>query len=231
MKLALTSVAAAALLTLSVAAPASASTIFYVTKVTVQSMNTLSVNGSNDITSAIGLTVTGLPKTLWVFCVDVGHTIGIGSYGPPGLPYELAPVTTDSSGSTSGIGNMLSPTVSGEIGALATLGSNIANSASPNALDLTAIQGAIWQIEYPADTIVGSSAENTLIAQYIAYAVAHPQTGYDQGFYPVGPNGQGFGSTQGFGMGVPEPASWTMTLVGFGGLGALVRRRRAIAAA
>jgi hypothetical protein len=31
--------------------------------------------------------------------------------------------------------------------------------------------------------------------------------------------------------GVPEPASWAMMLVGFGGLGALLRRRRGVAAA
>jgi hypothetical protein len=31
--------------------------------------------------------------------------------------------------------------------------------------------------------------------------------------------------------GVPEPASWTLMLVGFGGLGAVLRRRRGLAAA
>ena len=31
--------------------------------------------------------------------------------------------------------------------------------------------------------------------------------------------------------GVPEPATWTLTLVGFGGLGAMMRRRRAALAA
>ena len=31
--------------------------------------------------------------------------------------------------------------------------------------------------------------------------------------------------------GVPEPATWAMMLMGFGGLGALLRRRRGLAAA
>jgi hypothetical protein len=223
-----TAAATAALSSLAISSPASASTFLYVTNVTVNSLNTLNVNGANLIASAIGLTIQGDPTTLWVFCVDLDHTITIGAQVPP-LAYEIAPVTTDSSGGTSGTGNPLSPTISGEIGTLATIGSSIANSPSPDAVQLTAIAGAIWVVEYGA-TVIGTPAENSLISTDVAYAVAHPQTGYAQGLYPVGPGGQGFGFTQGFGMGVPEPASWAMMLVGLGGVGAILRRRKVRAA-
>ena len=32
-------------------------------------------------------------------------------------------------------------------------------------------------------------------------------------------------------VGVPEPASWTLMIVGFGGMGAILRRRRQVQAA
>jgi MYXO-CTERM domain-containing protein len=221
--------AAAALSSLAVSSPTSASTIFYVTNVTVNSLNTLSVNGVNDVASAIGLTIQGDPNTLWVFCVDINHTINIGAQNPP-LAYEPAPVTTDSSGSQSGTGNPISQTLSGELGTLASIGSAMADSPSPDAVKLTAIAGAIWQLEYGA-TVTGTAAENSLISSYAAYATAHPETGFAEGLYPVGPSGQGFGFTQAFTMGVPEPAAWTTMFLGLGGLGAFARRRRVIAAA
>lgn len=223
-----TAVGAAALSILGFSSSASATNILYVTNVTVNSYDTLTVNGNNVIASAIGLTIQGDPNPLWVFCVDINHTINIGPQNPP-LPYELAPVTTDSSGSQSGTGNALSQTVSGEISTLASIGSSIVNGPSPDAVKLTAIAGAIWVVEYGA-TVTGTPAENTLIASYAAYAMAHPQMGYAKGLYPVGPGGQGLGYSQGFGMGVPEPAAWTMMLLGLGGLGALARRRNARAA-
>ena len=43
-------------------------------------------------------------------------------------------------------------------------------------------------------------------------------------------DGQNGGATVSFQSGVPEPASWAMMLVGFGGLGAVLRRRRSHAA-
>jgi hypothetical protein len=42
----------------------------------------------------------------------------------------------------------------------------------------------------------------------------------------VTPNGGGGGGGGGNGGGVPEPATWAMMLVGFGGVGAMMRRRK-----
>lgn len=218
----------AAMLPLLAAGSAASAAVLDITAVNVQSYNTLDVNGENAIASAIELTVQGEAKPVWVWCVDLDHVVYIGGYNPP-LVYKTGQVTTDSTGSRSGTGNSLSQTLSGEIQTLAAIGTGIANSASPDALKLTAIQGAIWEIEYgfTPSQVVGTPQENSDIADYIAYAQTHVAKGYAQAIYPVGPEGQGFGYTQGFATGVPEPAAWTMLILGFAHLGAGLRCRAA----
>jgi len=222
------SLAIAAVLPLLAASSAASAAILDVTAVGVQSYNTLDVNGANVIASAIDLTVQGDSRPLWVWCVDLDHVIYIGSYNPP-LAYETSLVTTDSTGAMSGTGNPLSLMVSGEIQTLADIGTGIANSASPDAEKLTAIQGAIWEAEYnfTPSQVVGTPQENSDIASYLAYAQAHVASGYAPAVYPVGPDGQGFGFTQGFATGVPEPTTWVMLLLGFAHLGVSLRVRAA----
>jgi hypothetical protein len=70
---------------------------------------------------------------------------------------------------------------------------------------LTITHAALWRTTHP----------------YRASGSAFPA----EGIYPVG-SGQGFGTTQGFATGGPEPAEWGMMLVGFGGMGAAMRSRR-----
>jgi hypothetical protein len=94
---------------------------------------------------------------------------------------------------------------------------------APNLGDsLTALQGAIWDIEYGATVVSTSNPNNgdinNLIGQYLTYGWDHPAA-FSYGLYPVGPNGQGFGTSQGFVVGVPEPSTWAMMLLGFAGLG------------
>jgi PEP-CTERM motif len=50
--------------------------------------------------------------------------------------------------------------------------------------------------------------------------------------FPIveGGNGQGFVTTDPASPGVPEPAAWALMLMGFGGLGAMLRRRSALLA-
>jgi hypothetical protein len=220
------SLGVAAILPLLAASSAASAAVLDVTAVGVQSYNTLSVNGQNDIASAIDLTVRGDPKPVWVWCVDISHSVTIGSYNPA-LMYQTSPVLTDSTGPQSGTGNPLSPMVSGEIQTLADIGNGLLRAATPDSEKITAIQGAIWTIEYPTDSVVGTTLENTDIAKYITYAKAHPAVGYAPGLYPTGPSGQGFGYTQGFATGVPEPAAWAMLILGFAHLGASLRCRAA----
>lgn len=217
-----------AMLPLLAASSAASAAILDITAVGVQSYNTLDVNGANEIASAIRLTVQGDSNPLWVWCVDLSHNVYITNYNPP-LVYTTSQVTTDSTGAQSGTGNPLSQTVSGEIQTLAEIGTGLANSGSPDAVKLTAIQGAIWEIEYgyTPSQVVGTPQENSDIAGYIAYAKDHVANGFAQAIYPVGPDGQGFGFSQGFATGVPEPTVWTMLILGFAHLGVSLRCRAA----
>ena len=188
--------------------------------------NTLSVNSAspaysgNPISGLILLTTSG-GQTLPVFCVDLYHDIGIGS--GQSIPYFSAPVTRDSSGSTSGSGNPLSAQQIGAIQTLVDIGYGDYVHHAPNLGDsLTALQGAIWDIEYGATVVSTSNANNgdinNLIGQYVTYGWDH-QAAFSYGLYPVGANGQGFGTSQGFVVGAPEPSTWAMMLLGFAGLG------------
>jgi hypothetical protein len=199
-----------------------------VTNVDVNSWNALVIDGRTVTGTAIKLTTTELPKPLWVFCVDLAHDITAGGHVPP-VQYRTGLVTTDSNGAESGTGGALSLSQSGEIQTLANIGSGIANSASPNAEKLTAIAGAIWEVEYgySPSQVVGTPTENALIAGYVSYAQAYPAAGYANGLYSVGGGAQGFGYSQGFATSAPEPATWSMMIVGAGLLGVALRRRRA----
>jgi hypothetical protein len=201
-------------------------TTYYVTNVTLDNGFNVSMNGGGyQLAGAIGLTIQGHPNTLWVWCVDFYHDIYLGPQNPA-LPYIASPVTNDSTGAQSGTGKTLANTpIPGEIATLADIGTGIAN-ANGNPNDLSAIQGAIWSIEYGLPVTSGNAADDALIANYIAFAQQHPQDGDPYGFYPVGAGGQGFGTTQGFSLGVPEPATWAMMLAGFGMIGFAARRRQ-----
>jgi hypothetical protein len=169
---------------------------------------------------------------LWVFCVDPNHDITIMSYQPP-LPYKIAPVNTDSTGTDSGTGNTLSKTQSEEIATLAAMGVADVTTNPSDGQVLAEIQGAIWQIEYGGIVSASSgsydpTAINTDIANDVLFAIANPSSNYDAGLYPDGSGGQGFGTTQGFATGsiIPEPASWAIMIAGIGGVGGVVRGRR-----
>lgn len=221
-------IAASLLTTVFAADPGHAAT-YYITNVSLDNGFDISINGSSpQLAGAIGLTLQGNPNTVWVWCVDIYHEIVLGSYLANPLPYVTNPVTTDSSGAQSGTGNTLASPIPGEIATLAGIGTGIANAnGDPNAL--SAIQGAIWQIEYGVPVTSGNAGDDALIANYVSLAQANPKAGGDpNGLYPVGPGGVGFGTTQGFSLGVPEPATWATMLIGLGMIGAVARRRHKV---
>ena len=212
----------------------------YITNVGVQSGETTDITGTinsssfsqSPITTLLTLTTT-TGSILPVFCVDLLHDIGIGSYSPP-LPYITGTVATDSTGAQPGTGNSLpDPPVPGEIQALANLGAADYYKGVTDADVYTAIAASIWYLEYntnsnslsvTGDAAVGMATAGSpdtatgLIGLDLAYAAANAAD-YSIGLYP-GTVGQGFaGSGQGFTLGVPEPSTWAMMLIGFACLG------------
>jgi PEP-CTERM motif len=183
---------------------------------------TINGNPFNESANTGLITLTTTTGSIFpVFCIDLFHTIGIGSQSPP-LPYTTGTIVADSSSNPSGTGgNPLNSPVPGEIQTLANLGYADYVHGTGNADIYAGLQGAIWDIEYNQDgnnlTDAGSLTVNGLIASDIAYAVAHPAT-YSISLFP-GADGQAFGSGQGFSTGVPEPSTWAMMLLGFAGLG------------
>lgn len=164
--------------------------------------------------------------TVWGFCIDLFRDIDAGYFSqlPVNLQYHVDALTTD------GNGNSLSSSQVSQIYGLANLGYNLIQS---NAADLqnklSGIQGAIWAIEYPTFTFNGNTAAlNNYISSY--KALAPSLEGNSAGAYALlSDNGQ----SQGFVIGVPEPATWMMMIMGFGAIGVMLRssRRRLVTAA
>ncbi len=193
---------------------------------------TANVNGSSSV------------RTLYTFCVDIYHDISVGidnshdivtgagdAQSPVNLLYHTAALTVNSDGPISGVsGAALSTTQIAEIGGLATLGGNlIATDAADLSNKLTAVQGAIWTIEYPSAGGYTVSTSDPTVQGYLSGYLANAAATASQS--PViaiyGANGQGLLPTGG----VPEPAAWALMLTGFGLAGAALRRRRGVGAA
>ena len=223
------------------AASTASATMIDITGAGIYSSNQLKVNGVEEYASVIDLSIKGSSDPFFVFCVDLDHeiSINIGSQHSfsPGLAYVTDPVKTNSNGFTSGTGSSISLKQSGEIQTLANIGIGIADkagisgikSSSTTQAELTAIQGAIWEVEYSLkpSQVKGTSTENMLIKNYITYADENPGDTYAAGIYAEGKDDRSFGMTQGFVISdAPEPATWAIMLVGFGGLGAGVRMSR-----
>jgi PEP-CTERM motif len=205
---------------------AAAATAIDVTNVAMNDPLVVSLSGpgiNESVDDSVLVFTTSTGSVLPMFCVDIWHAISLGSAN---INYAESALLTDSSGALSGTGAALSATQIGEISSLADLGRDIYFQGGANAaVDLAGVQGAIWSIENPAVTVSGETAVNNAIASYVAYASTH-QASPDMAFYDV------TGQSQGVIAGVPEPASWTLMLMGFGGLGAAFRasRRRQLAA-
>lgn len=179
------------------------------------------------------------PQTIYSFCVDLFHSITVGfdwshdvvvgagdAQLTKNLPYHTTPLAVNSYGGLSGqSGAALTVTQIGEIGTLANLGRGLITTDSTDLSNkLDAVQAAIWKIEYPTYGIVpqGGAAIQSYYLQYLAYAASAPLANNVQGLYADD------GITQGFVIGVPEPTTWSLMIVGLGLFGAVARRRRAV---
>lgn len=222
--------------TLAIAAPASALQLLYA------SMDTSNVaNISGGIYGAGGINVYDAPVTFiatngggpqfsfTAFCIDLIHDMTLGTLnGGAGYAYHEEPLVYDSLGSTftQQGGNLLTTTQLDKIGALVNYGEVLRTS---NAIDLShklaAVQAAIWVVEFgPAYTVTVNAAVATYLPTYINDAAV-------ASYMPAGPITTIFANNfqnQAFAIAasVPEPTTWLMMILGFGGIGAVLRRRR-----
>lgn len=165
-----------------------------------------------------GATGSASQFTLWGFCVDLFHSInvGINTQKALNLKYQTEPFVSDRHG------NALNSTQIQQITGLASLGSRLIKLGDPDLANrLAAIQSAIWAIEYPTFSV--TSADATVQGYINGYKTLAPSLG-GKAFtiYAVD------GKTQGFIIGVPEPQTWAMMIIGFGLIGLTLRdgRRR-----
>ncbi len=221
------------------ATSASAATQVYLNNIGYYNTAKVTINGSyggsnftnvQDLAVGLKLDVNygvgpALPKyTLWGFCVDLFHNIaaGGGYQAPVNLQYmETGGTLYD------GKGNTVDAAKTSKILGLANLGYHLVQDAVPDLQNkLSGIQAAIWSIEYASLNFVANDA---------------PVEAYRQGYIALAPSLSGTGAyglyavdfkSQGFVIGVPEPATWAMMIVGFGLVGVTLRssRRRPVAA-
>jgi hypothetical protein len=171
------------------------------------------------------------------FCIDVfdNISVGINSNQTLNLAYNAGPLTNNGQHAPYLSSDLVtfSPTQLDNISRLVTFGTNLWNTdaltdpshnlSSGLTDQLAAVQGAIWKLENPTFTIDGSNSVDGLIATYTDQNFLNglPTGKIDTVFRP---------GSQSFAFAVPEPTTWAMMIMGFGAMGAVLRRRRSAVA-
>jgi hypothetical protein len=148
--------------------------------------------------------------TAWGFCID----LFTGVEAP--TQYHIA--------ESGELGSLFTAAQQSQIFGLAAFGANLIKIGDADlANKLAAVQGAIWAIEYPTLTVSANASIQPYLNAYIAAAPSMTGNAYvllsDDG------------KSQGFVIGVPEPATWAMMIMGFGAVGMVLRSRRRLALA
>lgn len=211
-------------LTTAAASHASAATEVYVQSVSEYAFTKATVTGPGifKVPDATALNIAynfgvapGDPTfTAWGFCIDLFTGVDVPTQ------YHIGDLT----------GLFSQPQID-QIYGLAAFGSNLIKTGAPDlAKKLAGVQGAIWRIEYPTFTISGGvlpGSPDAGIQGYIdAYAALAPSL-HGNAYVLLSDDG----SSQGFVIGVPEPATWAMMIMGFGAVGMVMRSRRRLALA
>ena len=226
---------AAAGAALSLAAPAQAGNLTLISS-TMNTSYTAQITGPAAPFTGGGLDVYEGPITFTVsdgshagnyqitaFCVDLFDEIGLGAFNP-NLKYTTESLTTTRDTDGQHLGSPLSGSQLSQINGLLTLASGL-EGVSSNAANLAAIQGAIWKVENPGYAVTSHSVLDLLTTGYFNQAISGvlPTSGQTTIISAYDPNGN---YHQAFAFAVPEPATWAMMIIGFGGVGAVMRKRR-----
>ncbi len=227
------------------AAPASATAIF-LDKDEMFNPTTVDISGSHFsannaltgpvlFTANVGTSASANTFQFLGFCVDLFDNIQVGVNNPNNvnLAYTTGTLSDNGDGST------LSSTTITNIDKLITYGTGLWNAdaltdpthnISTNlANQLGAVQASIWKLENPTFTFDGNSSVDSLVTTYTSSSFLNGQTAspmttiFDPGhqtFAYITPPG-----------GVPEPATWGLMIMGFGCVGAVLRKRRTATAA
>jgi hypothetical protein len=176
---------------------------------------------------------TGPVQTVFAYCDDIPHHIYGG--GGQDIVYDITSITQNNEFDNPSTNPTLGPQVVNNISGLARLGYE-AYLGGDNA-DAGVVQAAIWIDEYGAGLAASTydsygATEDSYLNGRLAYYLGLNFSG------PALPqllnlDSQGQIDVQGqvpYGLSVPEPAAWATMILGFFGLGGMVRRRRAVGA-
>ena len=162
-----------------------------------------------------------------MFCVDLFHTITVGGQNPA-LTYTTQTLTTDNNPAgpnpPTHTGYTLPTNVSAEIQYLANIGVG-AGGPKLNTDDETAIQAAIWELEYGLTAHSNNSTINGLIASFYSDAIHSGSTSPAEELYNSTHQSFVDGSPS-LTTSVPESSTWAMMILGFCGVGFLAYRRK-----
>ena len=201
------------------AAPALANPVITVTDVSIQG-DVVTITGPISPISVYAgpLTLTTSMGSIVAWCVDLFHEVQTG--GGQTLQYELGTVTTDNALSPT----TLSATQQTQIANLAAYGQSLIGTAQGTTDNLTAVQLAIWSVEYPTFSYTGASGAP--VAATLQQGLSGP--GYDTGLLALSGTQTFVTATGGVSTvaaTVPEPATLALLAGGLAMLGVTARRR------
>jgi hypothetical protein len=228
------------------AASASHATAIFLNGVSYDKTNTAQLSGPTNsnvymtpqvFKANYGTTASISTFDLMVFCVDIFHWSGTN------LAYDDNLTLTSNSGSGANFDTLDQGQID-QVGYLTNYGAKLyATNPTLNVNKLAAVQGAIWKVVNrdtttplvltASNSAVGTIVNNLAGASYLTHITSDVgAVSKNITFIKETANYGQANSHQAFVFAaVPEPATWAMMIMGFAGLGVMLRRQRSLAVA